>query len=128
MELCLPRLRLAQWSSVTLSMAEEIVVASKCPLLSINRFTWYSCGQNKFPLCICTTEPSVAFRNCRAGSSANNLALLNFEYLSIYLSIRLCAYNLECNQSMIPLSPPTLHSMHSTCNHMAHRWRNLLQT
>ena len=26
---------------------------------------------------------------CRAGSSANNLALLNFEYLSIYLSIYL---------------------------------------
>ena len=42
--------------------------------------------------------------HCRAGSSANNLGLLNFEYLAIYL----CAYNLECNQS---LSLPTSHSM-----------------
>ena len=32
------------------------------------------------------------------------LALLNFEYLAIYL----CAYDLECNQS---LSPYTSHSM-----------------
>ena len=41
---------------------------------------------------------------CQAGSSANNLALLNYEYLAIYL----CAYDLECNQ---PLSPPTSHSI-----------------
>ena len=53
---------------------------------------------------------------CRAGSSSNNLALLNFEYLASYL----CAYDLECNQFMIPLSLLTSHSMHSTCNHMAH--------
>ena len=55
--------------------------------------------------------------DCRAGSSANNLALLNFEYLASYLAIYLCAYDLECNQSMIPLSLPTSHSMHSILMH-----------
>ena len=44
--------------------------------------------------------------------------ILNFEYLAIYL----CAYDLECDQSMIPLSPPTSHSMHSTCIQHATTW------
>ena len=40
-----------------------------------------------------------------------------------YLAI--CAYDLECNQSLGPV-PAHFTSMHSPCNHMAHRWRNLL--
>ena len=82
------------------------------PLYTVVKFEMLLCLRSTCTLMVAIIM-LCKMNNCRAVSSANNLALLNFEYLAIYLSIYLFMC-VRFGMQSISLSPPTSHSMHST--------------